>query len=198
MSIKAGIRQKLNKRGFSLAEMLLAMLIMLLVSLIMASGIPAVKNAYEKVVVAANADVYLSTTVTALRNELATAKDIKVNGDSISFYHLARGAVSKIEKDSGNNNQISIQRYADSTELEGISLIEPTSTPTKPLTSDPIPLVVVGSELGSWDDLYVTYDSVSYSGGIITFTNLAVKRKSGGNDPASISSFKIRVISSSN
>lgn len=194
MSIKAGIKKKLNnKAGFSLAELLMAMIIMLLAATIVATGIPAAKRAYENVMVGANADVVLSTTVTALRNELATSKDISVKSDgtTIVFYHLTRGSVSKIYLDSSNNNQITIQRYADSTELERID------STNVPLTSPSLPLVVAGSELGAWDDLYVTYEEVEYSGGILAFTKLAVKRKnSTANDPAVIDSFKIRVISS--
>ena len=60
-----------NQAGFSLAETLLAVLIMLLVSVIVANGIPVARNVYNNVIVGANAQVLLSTTVTALRNASA-------------------------------------------------------------------------------------------------------------------------------
>ena len=72
------LRKKLNnKRGFSLAETLVAVLILLMVSAVVAEGIPAAANAYRKAVDAANAHVLLSTTVNALRGELSTARDLK-------------------------------------------------------------------------------------------------------------------------
>ena len=52
-----------DSRGFSLAETLLAVLILLLVSVVVATGMPAVTNAYNKVVLGANAKTMLSTAV---------------------------------------------------------------------------------------------------------------------------------------
>jgi len=46
-----------SQAGFSLAETLVAILILLLVSVIVANGVPVAQNAYEKVVVGANAKV---------------------------------------------------------------------------------------------------------------------------------------------
>ena len=44
-----------NQSGFTLAETLLTVLILLLVSGIVATGMPAVQTAYEKIVISANA-----------------------------------------------------------------------------------------------------------------------------------------------
>ncbi len=72
------LRKKLSDNiGFSLAETLVAVLILLMVSAVVAEGIPAAANAYRKAVDAANAHVLLSTTVNALRGELSTARDLK-------------------------------------------------------------------------------------------------------------------------
>ena len=63
--------QKLNSQdAFTLAETLITVLILLMVSAVVAGGIPAAANAYRKAVDAANAHVLLSTTVNALRSEL--------------------------------------------------------------------------------------------------------------------------------
>ena len=65
MNICKRIRQKLKSRlGFTLAEMLMSVLILLMVSSVVAGGVPVAANAYYKVVDAANAQVLLSTTVT--------------------------------------------------------------------------------------------------------------------------------------
>ena len=48
-----------SARGFTLAETRLAVIILLLAAAIVATGIPAARNAYEKVVLASNAEILL-------------------------------------------------------------------------------------------------------------------------------------------
>ena len=89
--------QKLKREsGFTLAETLMAVLILLMVSAVVATGIPAAANAYNKAVDAANAHVLLSTMVTALRDELGMAKEVEVDGTTMS----------DIQSDSRSSNQI--------------------------------------------------------------------------------------------
>lgn len=116
------IRRKLKSRsGFSLAETLVATIILLLVSAIVAEGIPMAKNAYEKVVYAANAKVLLSTAITALRNEFSTAQRIYPPDSetaSITYYSADRGADSKIylypsTGDKYTERTIMLQEYMD-------------------------------------------------------------------------------------
>ena len=92
------IFRKLNNRaGFTLAETLIAILILLMVSSVVAGGVPAASNAYYKAVDGANAQVLLSTAATALRDELATARDIKQSGpDGLTYYNRDDGRKSKI------------------------------------------------------------------------------------------------------
>lgn len=102
-----------SKSGFTLAETLLAVLILLLVSTIVANGIPVVRNVYNNVIVGANAQVLLSTAVTALRNELGTARDIAVSGTNIIYYKSSVGAYSKLSVDATNG--IQLLDYVDKT-----------------------------------------------------------------------------------
>ena len=69
------------RKGFSLAETLVALLIVLLAASVVAAGMPAARDAYYKVQESANAQVFLSTTLTALRKELSTATNIQVDSD---------------------------------------------------------------------------------------------------------------------
>lgn len=101
-----------NHKGFSLAEMLLAILIMLFVSIVMATGIPAAKNAYEKVVVGANARSMLSTAITALHDEIGTAWNIEPtlpNATSITYFNASTGAKSTISLDADDHYAIQVQ-----------------------------------------------------------------------------------------
>ena len=132
MGLKAKVKQKLNSRaGFSLMELLLATIILMLVSLIVASGIPVAREAYEKVVLKANAEVFLSTTISTLRNELGMAQDANPIGsvtityveegttktasasNAIVYYNINRQSYSAIFKctDSHGKNSAFLQRY---------------------------------------------------------------------------------------
>ncbi len=184
--MKNRIRRKLQSiRAFTLAEMLLAVLILLMVSAIVAAGIPVARNAYERVVLASNADVLLSTTISTLRNELGTATDIKKEdaasgeklGTVITYYNSARGASAKLYVASGDKLVIMFQRYYNK---DGYGA-----------ASTPVPLI---SEKTATGDLYVTYEGVTYADGILTFTNLAVNRASGTVNLASRASLSIRAI----
>ena len=78
---------KLHTRsGFSLAELMITILILLMVAGIIAAGIPAAKEAYVKVVDAANAHVLLSTTMSGLRGELSTAESVSISDSTITYY----------------------------------------------------------------------------------------------------------------
>ena len=176
-----------NSSGFTLAETLLAVLILLMVSSIVAAGIPSAKNAYEKVVLASNAEVLLSTTISTLRNELGTAQNVQAPKPSdpadttITYYNPTRGASSKLYVASGgeNDKEIMFQRY-----FSADGLIK---------EYDAAPLV---SSKTATQDLYVTYESVTYSDGIVTFSGLSVNRTSGTEGLASRDELSIRVISS--
>ena len=81
------LRKKLkSRRGFSLAELLLVVLILMLVGTIATVGISSAKSAYEKVVDGANAQLLLSTTVSSLRRELALASEVKTSGTAVQSY----------------------------------------------------------------------------------------------------------------
>ena len=178
--------RKLKERaGFTLAEMLLATLILLLGSSIVVAGIPAAKNAYEKVVLGSNAQILLSTTAAALRDELGTAWDVKTDGTGKLLYFSAdTGAVSKLYI---QENMIMLQEYAGLEDIDGNK------------TGRVRPLI---SEAAATSDLYVTYGSVSYDGqnGIVKFSDLKVCRSSNdaviaGMGDESNGSLAIRVFS---
>ena len=145
-----------NKKAFTLAETLVATLILLMVSAIVAAGIPVAKNAYEKVVVKANAEVVMSTAINALRNELSVANDIEVTGDTtITYSSGTYGSRSKIFVDE-----------------EGIEYVR-YSTSTPGGTAEEKSRLVSKS---ASDNLTVTYDKAEYDSttSIIEFTNLRV------------------------
>lgn len=169
MNTRKKITRKLNSSSaFSLAETLVAILIMLMVSAIVAGGIPAARNAYEKIMKAADAEVMMSTAISTLRNELGTATKVKAASNSLIYFSEAVEASSRISKGkydftkgklSGKSEEtIKYQKYAKTFEEQ-----ETESTP-----------VLLISEEASGGDLYVSYDDVDYKNGIVTFKNLNV------------------------
>lgn len=168
------LKRKLkNRRGFTMAEMLLAILILLMVSAIVATGIPAAKNAYEKVVLASDAELLLSTAVNELRNELGTARDVDVDGTTITYINSRNGAESKISLSESADPVIQLKRDADADE-------------------DPVSLVYRAASTG----IYVTYGSVvppADDDPFIVFNNIQVKR--GSLVLAEYDSFPIRILS---
>ena len=171
------MKQKLRSSGgFTLVETLLSVLIMLLVTTIMMMGIPAAASSYERVVRASNAEVLLSTAVTALRNELGTAQDIETSGTTtIIYYSPTRGASSMIYLDNDQEDYgIMLQRYyfdaSDYTMTDGIV----------PAAEQMVPYTGIDRQ-SRIDDLYVTFASVTYNEttGIVTINDLSVKRVSG-------------------
>lgn len=82
-------RKFLKRDGFTLAETLLAVLILLLVSGIVATGVPVARNVYYKTVLSANAQVMLSTAISSLRDELGTAWDVEVIDEHNIMYYSA-------------------------------------------------------------------------------------------------------------
>ena len=184
------MRKLKGRGGFSLAETLLATLILLLVATIMTTGIPAAKTAYEKVVLGSNAQLLLSTTVTALRDELGTAWDVEVSGTTVTYSSANTGTKSVI---SLKNNTIYRQEFAKET-TDDKDVIFGKKLNDGTYGRDDVTLI---SGAASTSDLFVTCDSVSYAPdpGIVTFNNLRVCRKSDPNAVcAELSQLDVRVI----
>ena len=188
MEIKGSLKKKLNSRsGFTLAELLLATLILLMVSVIVANGIPAARTAYENVMYAANSEILLSTSINTLRNELGTAQKIeydKTTKKSITYFNSNRSASALIAM-NGDDPDIQFKRYYSTEGLVKNSEFEK--------------LIFYKTDTTEANNLHVSFDTVEFDdvNRIVTFTNLAVKKGTGSS--ASVitvrPTFKIRVIS---
>lgn len=164
--MERALKKLREQNAFTLAEMLITILILLMVSGVVAGGVPAAANAYRKAVDAANAYSLLSTTVNALRDELSTAWDVSVNGNMITYYSSDTGSQSTISV-SDDGDVIMLQQYYDwSTEY-----LDPGASAVKP---DARPLVTDAAKIKG--KLKVIYDTVKFDPekGIITFTGLGV------------------------
>lgn len=115
--MKEALKKLNSQAAFTLAETLITVLILLMVSAVVAGGVPAAANAYRKAVDAANAHVLLSTTVNALRSELSTAwnvenfKSDETDEKGITYYSSATGSQSKLYVSS--DGVIRLKEYYD-------------------------------------------------------------------------------------
>ena len=155
-----------SRSGFTLAETLLAILILLLVSSIVAQGIPVARNVYNRVVLGANAQVLLSTTVTALRDELGTAWDVTAGTDnSLTYFSADIGSRSKLWVDTATKT-IQIQEYVATDGL---------NTETASVGS----AHALVSEKAATRELRVTYNEATCADGVVTIKGLGVYRDTG-------------------
>ena len=172
------VGRKLRGRGgFTLAETLLAVLILLLVSLVVATGMPAVTNAYNKVILGANAKVMLSTAITALHDEVGTAWDVKEIDGGLSYFSASTGAKTKLTKDS--DGKIWVEEYMSLKDdlihdYDEETLEKKHKDKGHLLVADSSSLVYV-----TCDDDGISYDSAN---GIVTIKGLKVCKKSDDSD----------------
>lgn len=198
------IRRKIRSQsGLTLAETLVATIILLLVSTIVVQGIPVAKNAYEKVVVAANAKVMLTTAITALRNELSTAQRIELTSaddKSITYYSADRGATSKIYLSDGTDinypaGTVMLQEYQDYGDANAddtgfFEILNPDWEPKLEVSAKARALVTsLEAQRGRPDSLYISYEGIVYdkTTKVITVKDLKVCRSS---DNATLAQFE--------
>lgn len=184
--------QKLKSNsGMTLAETLLAVLILLMVSSIVATGIPVAQNAYEKVILSSNAEMLLSTSLTALRGELSTAKHIRLNSSSRAT------SIEFVRAEDSLKYTLKNYTTEESNTPEGIYLFynatdDDATTYSRRLVSK------ASSTAASHGDLYVTFDyvNISTSGNskYLTFHNIQVKHHGSDKSLTSVDDFSVRII----
>lgn len=169
--------------GFTLAETLLAVLILLMVSTIVATGVPVAKNAYEKVVLGSNAQVLLSNAISALRYELGTARDISIDGTTVTYISADTGAQSRLS--INGTEGIWLEEYYN------VDLSDD-KKPKRRLVSKAAGGTGGAEEVK--DNIYVKYKSVERDRKIITFKDIEVFHNTDASVIASFPEYTIRVI----
>ena len=101
------IKKLKSRQGFSLSEMLLAMLIIGLTVSFIGGGITVLKDAYDRITLRAEAQTLLSTVITSVSAELRNADEIeKIESDygisQWSFYNPKRGYRMYLQNQNNN------------------------------------------------------------------------------------------------
>lgn len=169
----SSLKRKLKtEKGFSLGEALVAILILLMATSIVAGGVPLAANAYHKIVDTSNAEVLLSTSMMNLRSNISVAgpESIETSGSAISYLDTSSWYRYEIKSVEGDGIKVTVKSGN---------------------VSATTPLVAIQD---SMDGLYVYFDGVDYdnSNGIVTFNDMAVYK--GPDAITSPSAFSIRVV----
>ena len=109
--VKRGLaKHARGKGGFTLTEMLVTMLILVLASSLLATGIPVAIDTYQKTVKSANAQAALSTTAMALRRELSLASYVTVEDNKIGYVSREEGCALSIQNTTSTETCRGLQK----------------------------------------------------------------------------------------
>ena len=173
--IRQSIAEDRSKGGFTLVEMMLSLIILVMMTGIVAMGIPVAQETYTKAVTASNAQALLSTTTTELRNELGLAQDVQIDSDNHLYYRSGAGywaSITKPASESGGQGLVKTVYFDDGTG----------NPDTRPATSKSQSLV---SSQAATDSLYITFSDITYSPGAFTIKDLKVYQAGTDNVLAS-------------
>lgn len=179
------LKRRLSSRGgFTLAELLIVILILLLVTGIVVEGIPLATRAYNRIVYSANAQVLLATASTVLRDELGTAVgDAKESADkkTIEYRSARTGAYNRISQSDG---MIMIKEYSEYTSSG--------ENTTRPLVSQTATESKLYSNLSQ--KLSLSYDTITYDKDTHIYTIAGLRVKKDDTELVKAETLEIRTI----
>lgn len=182
-SVRQGHAPQRAQRGFTLVETLVALLIVVMLSAVIAMGAPSAIRAYQSTVAKSNAQTVLATMTTALRDELGSATAVMLgNESSVSSYMCGEGYVAKLV---GTKDEIDKINEKEGQHHRGpVKEVDDGRLGTQPSWS----LVPDAQVVSTQNDLYVTFDSIEFDESTKSFTvnNLGVYQGEDGNLLASI------------
>lgn len=148
-----------SRSGFTLAETLVAMLLMSFVGLIVTGGIAMSARVYGRIVERSNAELLLSTTLLELRDQLDRVNEVQLSGTTLASYR----------ESTSNWKKLSLSQGIFVTEYKGYSVTGASSK-----SFSPQPLV---TDEAAGKSLYATYTSITYENGNFVITGLKVCKK---------------------
>lgn len=179
MDMISKIKNKIyNGSGMTVLETLMSMFILLMVTAVVATGIPAAVQAYSKVLDSANAQLLISTAMTKLRDQLEVADEIVVSQERDDS-GIPYGELTIITYKTNNYGKSRIYLDRESHAVRLWEYIEDLTNDARDaaITAKTNRLLV--SRKASNDNLYLTYTSISSyndASKTITFHGLVVKK----------------------
>ena len=172
--MKNMLRERKKCTGFTLGETLIAVAILVIIT---AASLPTAAHVYRNAVDAANAQVLLSTTVNALRDELSTAWDVKVDSSTpprITYNSSDTGSQSIITVEADpdtSSNTIMLKEYSKPSGATWLNDVYG-EVASRPLVSGEMRRTTRDGNAF----MTVTYSNASYEYGYVSFTGLQVMR----------------------
>ena len=194
------VRKCRSTAGFSLTEMLVTTLIMVMVTAMVASGIPAAMETYAKTVNAANAQAALSTAIAAMRGELGMASDVLTSADITNngsvgvdsndiFYLSSEGYWMAIGNEASDEMGKGLRKRYFKGSVEGVDLIGLTLDIKD--DGDATGILQLVPDASVTEDLLVDIENPTYANGVVTIGKIKVTNKAG-TELASVSDYKIQ------
>ena len=115
------MEKKINSTaGFTLSELLVAMLILSMIALCIGGGVTVAYNSYNTISKKSEAQLLLSTSILAITEELRNATNINEDGTEISFFNSSRGYQMTLRNtnSSGKKDNIYVAAIAGTTAIE--------------------------------------------------------------------------------
>lgn len=175
--------------GFTLAETLVAVLIVSLVTIVVAGGITVLRDTYQKITLKANGETAVSTTLTAVGDTLRFARPLPGSAESEkaenpSFIDSVSGMEAKFvntEASGGDDGNIAMQYGAE----DGSAAARSGEKGTARSGADDVQKIPVVSEAAVTDQFY-TKIRYQYDAGTNCYqvTVSAVSRRDGGGKKA--------------
>lgn len=175
-TVKRALKKLNRTQGFTLSETLVAVVILVMIS---AAALPAALNAYKNAVDAANAQVLLSTTVNALRDELSTAWNVTTKNVTLPDGAKDGTGIKYQSADTGNNSLLYVKDDTIKLVEYGAQAEDWLETDKgKIKTSDARDLVskAMRSTVRDSGEMKVVYNEIECNNGFVTITGLEVKR----------------------
>lgn len=183
-----------GEQGFTLAETMLALLIVVMLTGIVATGIPVAYNTYRQVVDDSNAQLALSTTATALRDELGLAVDVKTASNGTVFYKTGEGNWATIDNGASGSAGLVKRVYAET--VDGFN----PNSPGTAVSTDLVPSIsITGSSAGEQLRVQMVGNEgsapfITYENNTGVFTVHGVEVLVGGVSTESIGDYKVKKI----
>lgn len=175
-----------GKAGFTLVETLAVLVVITLITMVVATGVPAAQRAYVAAVDSSNAQVLLNTAAMRLRDQLSVANPNSVeagHGDIlISYVSYETGCDTLITNGSDSNPGLSVSEVAQTA--------DPFSTTA---ATTPVLLVPDTATAGLSTKIYVKASKIEFakSSGVFTVTNLQVHSKDSDGTETPLDTAKI-------
>lgn len=165
-----------DKKGFTLAETLLTVVLVLLVSGAVAAGISVVSRTIHKIQNKANAEVLLNTTLTLLSEDLKNTKAVVMTEDESEVgYFRIRENGADVWIGVKNGGSTAAGQKTDNTGIQKIYYTETVSTDGESAFAETGISAAYVTGKAKTDTLYTTIGSITYDKPVLTIHDLEVK-----------------------